>query len=405
MSKILITGNGFDLFHHLPTKYHHFISIMQTIEGNQYDTDVSFGELFGRVFKIKHQFEYDLIEENYNTANIKFDYEKLNSIKQFLETNLWYKHFKNVTEIETWIDFESEIENVLTQVSILLGSETIHSKKYNQYKDLLIDYTFFNLFGLIEQKFVDKNVISIPEKYLDKRKREIKGKDMLSDLAKSFEDFIVIFNRYLVDIVSVFYSEKKQKFVIPFHSVNEVYTFNYTPTLEKIYNVDKSKIVYLHGLINEDCQKQNLVLGVSEISEEIKVNKAYDFTKYHQKIIKRTNEKFIDVPKSFKSSSSETVFYIIGHSLDESDKEYIIDLFKFLEFDNDRLSKICVFCYDKRDEINKLKNLLSIINKDFIVEMHKNRRLYFITLNNENIIKEFSNELYVQDGLEIQIFG
>ena len=149
------------------------------------------------------------------------------------------------------------------------------------------------------------------------------------------------------------------------------------------------------------------MLGISEISEEIKKNKAFDFTKYHQKIIKRTNEKFIDVPKSLKSSWRETVFYIIGHSLDQSDKEYIIDLFKFLEFDNDKLSKICVFCYDKKDEINKLKNLLSIskINKEFIVEMNKEGRLYFTTLNNENIMKEFNKELYVRGGLEIGIIG
>lgn len=405
MSKVLITGNGFDLFHHLPTKYHHFISIMQTVEGNQYDTDVSFDELFGRVFKIKHQFEYDLIEENYSTVNIEFDYEKLNKIKELLETNLWYKHFKNVTEIETWIDFESEIDNVLNQVSILLGSETIYSKKYNQYKDLLIDYTFFNLFGLIEQKFVDKNVISIPEIYLDKRKREIKGKDILSDLAKSFEDFIVIFNRYLVDIVGVFYAETKQKSVIPFHLINEIYTFNYTPTLEKIYNVDKSKIVYLHGKINEDCEKQNLVLGVSEISDKIKEFKAYDFTKYCQKVRKNSNHRFIKIPNEKSLKLNETIFYIIGHSLNESDKEYIADLFKFLNSDLKRRAKICIFYFNIDDMENKLKNLFNILDKEIIVEMNKENRLYFVELNKQNIKNEFERSTYKHQPVRISTFN
>ncbi|WP_052257153.1 AbiH family protein [Flavobacterium sp. AED] len=36
MAKILITGNGFDLFHHLPTKYGHFMSIMKAIEENNF---------------------------------------------------------------------------------------------------------------------------------------------------------------------------------------------------------------------------------------------------------------------------------------------------------------------------------------------------------------------------------
>ena len=123
MSKILITGNGFDLFHHLPTKYHHFISIMKTIEHVQYEsTIVSFEELFGRIFMKSHQREYDLIKENYNTESIKFSHEKLARIKQLIETNIWYKYFKNVTEIDTWIDFESEIENVLIQISSIINS-------------------------------------------------------------------------------------------------------------------------------------------------------------------------------------------------------------------------------------------------------------------------------------------
>ena len=52
MAKILITGNGFDLFHHLPTKYQHFMSVMKTVENNQFNDKVSFEELFGLEFKI-----------------------------------------------------------------------------------------------------------------------------------------------------------------------------------------------------------------------------------------------------------------------------------------------------------------------------------------------------------------
>ena len=58
MSKILITGNGFDLFHYLPTKYGHFIAIMTTIEDCNFSEDVSFEELFGKVFKIKKSLSF-----------------------------------------------------------------------------------------------------------------------------------------------------------------------------------------------------------------------------------------------------------------------------------------------------------------------------------------------------------
>ena len=88
----------------------------------------------------------------------------------------------------------------------------------------------------------------------------------------------------------------------------EYYTFNYTPTLENIYKVDKSKVVYLHGEIHEDNKSQNLVFGVSEIPQDVKKTKAYDFTKYYQRIKKNSNRKFIEIPANKNSGLDETYF-------------------------------------------------------------------------------------------------
>lgn len=394
MSKILITGNGFDLFHHLPTKYNHFISIMQTIESNVYATDVSFEELFGDVFKDKFPNDFNSIVENYNSDNIEFGYEKLNKIKQLLETNLWYKHFKNILEIDTWIDFEIEIESILNQFEIFNRNGDKRAVEKKLFEDHLFAFTDFELFQIIKKKSVGQIPFSLNEKYINKRKNCIDIKKILEDLAKSFEEFIRIFNRYLTDVVSVFYTEIKKKLVIPFHLINEIYTFNYTPTLENIYSIDKSKLVYLHGEINEDCTKQNLVLGISEMPKGINADKIFDFTKYYQKVSKYPNKEFIDVPNVLTSRVSETVFYIMGHSLDESDKVYIIDLFKFLEFDKSKYSKICVFYYNEKDKENKLRNLFSIIDKEIIVNMNKENRLYFVQLNEQNVKEEFSRKLF-----------
>ena len=394
MSKILITGNGFDLFHHLPTKYHHFISIMITIEEVEYDTDVSLEKLFGRVFKSRHQSDYDSIVENYNTAKIIFGHEKLIQIKELLKTNLWYKHFKNVLEIDTWIDFEMEIENILNQLSYFNKFDNKWEVNNNLFDDELINFYDFKTFNII-QKTNEIGGFKLNDKNINTRTGSIDIKKILEDLAKSFEDFIIIFNRYLVDIVSVFYPAIKQKSVIPFHLMNKIYTFNYTPTLENFYKVHKSKVVYLHGEINEDCDRQNIVLGISEMPKYVKASKMFDFTKYYQKVNKNSNNRFIEVPKKIKSSSRETIFYIIGHSLDESDKEYIIDLFKFLEFDYDKYSKICVFYFSEKDKENKWKNLFSIIDKNIIVEMNNTGRLYFSILTNETLTNEFKKELKV----------
>jgi hypothetical protein len=397
MAKILITGNGFDLFHHLPTKYQHFMSVMKTIENNEFNNEVSFDQLFGLEFKKDSTNDYSGIVDNYIVGDILFNHDKLNRIKEMVKDNLWYKYFSTVLEIDTWIDFEIEVENVLKQLSVLIKSETPQSKKVNNFRDVAINYPDFNLFGIIEHKFDDKELFSISEKYLDKRKRGVKIGDVLRDLSTSFEGFIVIFNQYLVDVVGLFYDYKKYDQIIPFHLIDEIYTFNYTPSLEKIYKVDKSKVVYLHGKSNDNSEVQNLVFGVSEIPEEVKKVKAYDFAKYYQRIQKNTNREFVKIPISETNKLNETIFYIIGHSLDESDKDYIKDLFKFLNFDTRGTSKICVFYHSAHDRENKLKNLFNVIDKNVIVEMNKTGRLYFVELNIKNINDQFNLKTYIRD--------
>lgn len=402
MSKILITGNGFDLFHHLPTKYHHFISIMETIEKFQPSKEATFEDLFGRIFKDKYLDDYNSIVDNYNVKQIKFDNSKIKQIDELLKTNLWYKHFKNVCEIETWIDFEIELETILDQLKLFDKYLDKRIIQRNFFNDPLIEFSNFEMFDVLKILNLGGD-FELNERYINKRTVSINKKEILNDLSKSFEEFITIFNRYLVDVVSVFYTEIKQKQIIPFNLLNEIYTFNYTPTLERFYNVEKSKIVYLHGETNEDNNLQNIVLGISEMPNNIKTSKMFDFTKYYQKVSKNSNHKFIKIPVDKTIKLDETIFYIIGHSLDESDKEYIADLFKFLDSDLKRRAKICVFYYNLSDMQNKLKNLFSIINKEVIVNMNKDNRLYFVELNKQNIKKEFEKQTYKHQSIRSSV--
>ncbi|VXB36780.1 conserved hypothetical protein [Flavobacterium sp. 9R] len=392
MSKILITGNGFDLFHHLPTKYHHFISIMKTIENQNYDRMLLFEDIFGKSFKVDFPNDFNLIVENYNTDEIIFDFNKVNELSNLLNVNPWYKYFKNVLEVDTWIDFEIEIEVVLNQLSIFNKYDDKSIIRSNRFRDPLMKETDFDLFDLIKHQA--SSCFTINEKYINNRKGSIDVKGILADLISSFEEFILIFNRYLKDVVGNFYDATKSKVNLPFHLLDHIYTFNYTPTLERLYNIATLKITYLHGKLGEDTT-QNLVLGVSELPEQIKNSRIFDFTKYYQKVKKNSNLKFIDLSKVAKSNLSQTVFYIMGHSLDESDKEYIFDLFEYLKLDKQKWSKICVFCYSEQDKESKLRNLFNIIDKDIILEMNKTGRLYFSSLTNENISKELEKELRV----------
>lgn len=395
MPKILITGNGFDLFHNLPTKYQHFMSIMKTIEANDFTDKVSFEGLFGNDFKDDSPNDYKGINDDYDVQKLFFESSKLHEIKILLEANLWYMHFKNILEIDTWIDFEVEVENIINQVCVFKKFDSKSKVKRNELSDkdiLFYDFVAFNLIARINDTAFKMN-----KKYINQRKSIIDIAKIFEDLSKSFEEFIVIFNRYLVDVVSVFYDAVINNEKNPFHLMSEIYTFNYTPTLERIYGVNNSNITYLHGKISDVNEVQNLVLGVSDISDDIKIEKAYDFTKYYQKIKKNSNNKFVEIPPKNQGYDEETIFYIVGHSLNESDKSYISRVFDFLKEDKYDKGKVCVFYYDNKDRDSKIRNLLSVVGEACISRLHQSKRLYFTELNIENLIIEFNKELYVHE--------
>ena len=140
--KIVILGNGFDLRHFLPTKYNHLITILREIENYNFsDSDLSFSGLFDRSFKEKDEVFYNGILNCYDVQNIKFNSEKLKSIQDRLEMNNWFQYLKTVedSKIETWIDFETEINRVLLLINNFFLSyekldkdyQFVHYSNYN----------------------------------------------------------------------------------------------------------------------------------------------------------------------------------------------------------------------------------------------------------------------------------
>ena len=77
-----------------------------------------------------------------------------------------------------------------------------------------------------------------------------------------------------------------------------------------------------------------------------------------------------------KDNNLNLSFYIWGHSLDISDKDYIIDLFS-LNNDMDRNVKVVVYYFDKNAKFSLLNNLLAILGKDKIEQWMKNGWLKF----------------------------
>ncbi|MPW44166.1 AbiH family protein [Acinetobacter guerrae] len=234
---------------------------------------------------------------------------------------------------------------------------------------------------------------------------KIKVGQILDEIYTSLDEFIKIFNHYLEITVSKLQPKDQLRidakdWIYP----EKIYSFNYTNTYQRFY--DAIEVDYLHGSFGEN---QNIVLGISELEHENLIKlKAYGFTKYHQKIFKDTDYLFLNdckdkienhklkienLEKDFDSSDSlgkrfarqnlmevesklNITFYIWGHSLDISDKDYIIDLFS-LNDDMDRNVRVTVYYFDKNAKFSLLNNLLAILGKEKVETWMKKNWLKF----------------------------
>ena len=335
---ILLLGNGFDLYHELPTAYKHFLTFIHYIcEESFINEEVKLDETSLKRF----------ISES----------DKSETIKK-LTTNLWYQYFlerykNNLIAGENWIDFESEIQRVILTCDLL-------EKKYDPCCKEEVDS---------DLKAFDDVIKSEPfKKYIDKKEQDYglgaKGvndqlnrnlcslrEKMLSELNNLISALAI----YLHDFVEKYYKPKKDPFIeSSFNGVNKVLSFNYTHTFHNVYKpkLRDDNFCYIHG---EDINDgKNMVLGIDEYLSDDEKNVRLDFVqfkKYFQRIIKGTGNSYLDwlnqyykevnkinrqFPYGIKSDLTKRYsmdelkrnfhLYVFGHSLDVTDKDIISKL-------------------------------------------------------------------------------
>ncbi len=150
--RMLILGNGFDLAHFLPTKYEHFIIAMLAIEEAPSSEPLLFDNVF-RELILEDDFFLKRTKEIYKTEEVSISIENLIILKKKLSSNGWFQYFKDYLDsgIDTWIDFENEIKNVLDIVCSVLNK--------NSDKNEIIDTEYYgsNLRIVSEDFFEDFN--------------------------------------------------------------------------------------------------------------------------------------------------------------------------------------------------------------------------------------------------------
>lgn len=364
---ILIIGNGFDLAHNLPTKYEHFLKYV---------------DAFKRFKDICKQESVRADWENANEEDQNFIvhfsnlYEKNTQIYEEIEAlisnNVWIDYFWRVYKSrgtagkDGWIDFESEISWIIqtldkARLTILEGIN--QGNKCGKMTQQQIN-VLFPVFG--------RPVISCDSIEFDEHAIGYRKDQFLRDLNRLTRCLEVYLKNYVEGIPPEVKLPDIDKL-----NIHCVLSFNYTHTYERFYDTDKSKKIkydYIHGEVKTDSNIDNcnLILGIDEYLEgyaKDRDNEFIQFKKFYQRIYKKTGCKYVDwvnFVEQFPSGygrSGDVVHnvYIIGHSLDITDKDILSSLI------NMKNTKTTIFYHSQAALGSQISNLVKVLGEDALI--------------------------------------
>ena len=376
--KILLIGNGFDLAHGLPTSYKDFLDFCKMVRelytypiiDNEYNQKKLIDWNTDKTIKSK------LLECYENRKNcfedkITTQCKELDELYDCIKENVWINYFleREKSIGENWIDFESEISNVVQAIETLKGyiERDEDVLKIKDTKQQTIIY-----FLKIAKKSL-QDVFNL--KRIDGFIEDISIE--LDKLIRSLEIYICEF----VNEIDIIKENDDIKTITP----DYVLSFNYSNTYERIYGQSKEVTYdYIHGKadIENNVDTCNLVLGIDEYLEDDKNDKLefIAFKKFYQRIYKSTDStymKWVEQIKKYPEVNHN--LFIFGHSLDKTDR----DILKLLICNDNVTTKIYYYRKNKNDkkELGKLiKKLVRIMGQDELISrtMGEHKTIEFI---------------------------
>ena len=424
---ILVIGNGFDLAHGLPTKYTDFLEFCRMINAiyNVQNFYIPCNELWDdlkinvssheadmkNLFEVLYEQRKDASKE-YRVTHIENATTEL-CWNEFYEhigekegyRNLWITYFGEQVKYakDNWIDFESEISNV-----IRLLEESMNN--LSGIKSSLDDEVGHIGNQVLYEMFYETLQVMKDATYRDLR--DI----LLSDLNKLTRALEIYLAEYVMKLdVSVIIPE------IASMDIDHVLSFNYTNTYTQLYDNGERAVRYdyIHGRANVEnkVETNNMVLGIDEyLSGESKdtevefiafkkfyqrifkgsrvdvkrwcedIKKEAEYEKYGRKFMLEEQIKYELMKKTgnffnwkyyeslarqydaeYRRMHDKHQVYIYGHSLDVSDKDILRDLIL-----NDNVNTTIFYHskdgVEKKELGNKITNLNKVIGENELIK-------------------------------------
>jgi len=388
---IFVLGNGFDLHHGLLTSYTNFLQIVEFIKTNGVSSYSNIGEIISNKKLLVTNSQYDTSYSKYSIAydNTTISDEDLKILIEGATNNCWFNYLHGLIDNDKgWIDFEIEIKQVVGAFKELISKVTRPADKIDWNHLSKSTTHIIQKFNFVLENRTSESVLSSPFPYsvinpVFLSEKPLGSKNLFVDADKvaerlyneleHFSEMLRVFLRCFVDNLLKNISKMNLLSVenSMFLDAHSVISFNYTSTYEQLYN--KCHVIHHHGTINE-----KIILGIdSDQTDELSgLNTTFiNFKKYYQRIIHRTDLEYIDfINRQFESINSyprtEKKVFIVGHSLDKTDKEVITDVFSIAK-------EIYIYYHSENALKSLVKNLISIFGKEGFDSIRSEKKLRF----------------------------
>lgn len=386
MRRILIIGNGFDLYHKLPTGYKDFLFFTKHWDEFKYKYDEqekSEDNKADELINVRLGSRNELTAESLNDfAKYAYMYSKEHIV--FLDNNVrenaWLEYFQKITlPGQNWIDFEEEIYRALLQVELIfteilaMRNESISWAKLPYQIRMVIQY-FFN-YKERQQRRYYRFVVkwdALRDDHVGKwdalRDADPEDRNLIKAQVLDFmKDELDILNKclayYFIEFVSKIncgvYSEQIKNL-----GDVRLLNFNYTYTFPTVY---RNNILVHHHFIHGEAKEENLVFGISDESFGDSMDYIY-FQKFFQRIQKKTGSFY----KRWLMDEDFFV-YIMGHSLNKVDKGVLQDFF----LDEIHVPSITIFYHSQSGYENLIINLVDMFGREFVIDQTGRGRIVF----------------------------
>lgn len=391
MLNVFLIGNGFDLHHKLPTKYFDFICVAEYLTSNMLVAPLYVGNVFSKCVKSSH------IQECYQVHKAAFDavevpFEKACDIASLLQNNMWFKYFSKTLNVDVgWIDFEKEISTVITALDEIIceNQDSINLYGCGELPPFVLSNFRFFVDVDDNEGIYPGEIIAINNSYLIEYPHTsgiyiVNKKKIFEELYKELIDFSNALRLYLkcfvenaFDLIYKDDATKKQKLSI-LKMANTAVSFNYTNTLERFYT--KSSTYHIHGNVSGS----NIVLGVNPNElDDCGTNDTalIKFKKYYQREVFGTAVEYIKWYRETIGTNTDYRVITIGHSLDETDKDIVSDMFL-------NAKEIFVTYYNESCRDDYIANIIKIFGNEGYNKFKKDQGLEFIALSNVDQLGE-----------------